>query len=619
VLHVALFDSSQLVTLNSDTLATLSTLALAPLGSSQPNAVAVDQATGRVYVTSRANANVAVISGRSGAWLTRVNTGNLPWGVAADAGRAYVANFADNTVTIINTANNTLVGAATVAGQPALVASGAGKAFVTSAGAGKVSFVAGPGDVAQIAIGSDALGVAYMNGRVYVGSRSARRLTVVDAQTGAVIAGYDMPGPIYALAANPSSGRIFAVDAENDRLYVVNADNGAIVANLPVGRQDKDDGGQGLAVDPLLGRVFVANYAAGTLTVVSDCAPAGQPTPTPSATPAWAVAHRFHLPVIVHEDGAPPYESDAPAPLAPASAPTLTHLPALGRALAVDNTTGLVYVAEGAAVRVFERGQSSAKLSFSLRQADAPGMLLAHAGTLVVSLPYDNAVAVVDAHGRVAARVEQLARPWGMALAADGATLYVAEAGGSTVAVVDVATWQVVRRIKTGDAPYLLALAGDGRTLFAATPGDRSVWVIPLSAEAGAQRLTVPGLGLTVGMVALHDDGAAIVYAVSPRLRAIARLTRAAGDDNYAIKTIREGDYSLPLTEAAGIAADGARLYVADADYLWALDAESGDVAGATYIAATADTFGLAVDVQTGRVLIADARGGPVVIIAGRQ
>jgi DNA-binding beta-propeller fold protein YncE len=206
-----------------------------------------------------------------------------------------------------------------------------------------------------------------------------------------------------------------------------------------------------------------------------------------------------------------------------------------------------------------------------------------------------------------------------MAVDEGAGLLYVAEAAAKTVAVVSLQSGQIVDRIAVGAAPYLVALDKTRGLLYVATPGDKSIWITPLAAGAPARRVAVPGLGLTLGLTLDEKGRAYVVYAVSPRTRAIAALEVMTGEDrqvsNSALRTIIEGNYSLPLTEAAGLAVRDDRIYVTDGGNLWAIDSTSGATLGQTQIDATADTFGLAMD-SAGHIIIADARGGQTLLVA---
>ena len=56
------------------------------------------------------------------------------------------------------------------------------------------------------------------------------------------------------------------------------------------------------------------------------------------------------------------------------------------------------------------------------------------------------------------ASVEVGARPWGIAISADGRTLYTANGPSNDVAVVDIASRSVTARIAVGDGPWGIAI-----------------------------------------------------------------------------------------------------------------------------------------------------------------
>jgi hypothetical protein len=146
---------------------------------------------------------------------------------------------------------------------------------------------------------------------------------------------------------------VVVINGGQASLQVRDGDTGGLISSLALG-SETDDGGQGIAVDPALSRVYVVSYATGTLTVIADAAaaPTMTPSPTPSlvpsatasatatitatpteeasptatatavATPTGGWPYRVFLPVIVAE----PLPTATPTPL-PSSTPTITLTP----------------------------------------------------------------------------------------------------------------------------------------------------------------------------------------------------------------------------------------------------------------------------------------------------
>jgi YVTN family beta-propeller protein len=73
-----------------------------------------------------------------------------------------------------------------------------------------------------------------------------------------------------------------------------------------------------------------------------------------------------------------------------------------------------------------------------------------------VSLGRAKAIAVIDPSARrVAGEFGDVGvRPWGIALSADGRTLYTANGPSGDVSVVDATTGAVTGRITTGGSPW---------------------------------------------------------------------------------------------------------------------------------------------------------------------
>jgi YVTN family beta-propeller protein len=96
-------------------------------------------------------------------------------------------------------------------------------------------------------------------------------------------------------------------------------------------------------------------------------------------------------------------------------------------------------------------------------------------------------VSVVDLkEGKEKAEITTGLHPSGMAMSADGRTLYVANANSDTVSVIDTKALKVMQTIEVrpipslpfGSAPNALALSEDGRDLYVANGGNNAVAVV---------------------------------------------------------------------------------------------------------------------------------------------
>ncbi|HEX5971814.1 MAG TPA: bifunctional YncE family protein/alkaline phosphatase family protein [Gemmatimonadaceae bacterium] len=174
--------------------------------------------------------------------------------------------------------------------------------------------------------------------------------------------------------------------------------------------------------------------------------------------------------------------------------------------------------------------------------------------------------------------------PAGLALSRDGRTMYVAENLADSLAVVDLASGQVVQRIATGHYPYAVVVAPDGSVYVS----DWGGWDLSTFAAAGDGRLRATGtirVGRHPSALLLNPRGNRIFVAT-------ASTDRVVSVDPARRRVIGElldpppsgpGEGSTP--NALALSGDGLRLYVAEADAnavaVFDLSAMTSGVAGA--------------------------------------
>ena len=154
-------------------------------------------------------------------------------------------------------------------------------------------------------------------------------------------------------------------------------------------------------------------------------------------------------------------------------------------------------------------------------------------------------VSVVDlAAGRSVKEIAVDLHPSGMALAPDGARLYVTNANSDTISVIDterderVANFDVKpkRELPFGSAPNAVAVSADGATLYVANGGNNALAV--LDAQSGAIKGFIP-VGWYPGAVALANDGKTLCVAnvkgvgsLNDKANAAAKQKEIGGDTN---------------------------------------------------------------------------------------
>ena len=266
-------------------------------GGVQANGIAINETTNTLFVSNRLTGNVSVIDAATGSYVT-VPSGIYPWGVAVDTthNRAYVANFGTQsdawswTVALFDAGTGQPLTTVASAKNPALAAVDpvSGRAYVTTISSDAGAYVLdSAGNVVDfLSTGSGSFGVAVnpASGRVYVTNQPQRKLYIIGPGSGRLSVALDATP--YAVAANPATGHVFLIAMSGGQavVQVRSGDTGDLLAALPLGSDDPNDGGQGIAVDPSLSRVYVANYQAGTVMVIADGAGSTTPLPTASAT-----------------------------------------------------------------------------------------------------------------------------------------------------------------------------------------------------------------------------------------------------------------------------------------------------------------------------------------------
>jgi YVTN family beta-propeller protein len=268
-LYVALSDNPRLAIIRTSDNAIE---AIQPVGPGGVNGVAV--ADDQVFTTNRNAATLSINQAGTGAFVRTFPVGNLPWGVGADLDRVYVANFADDTVTTINPTAGSVLRTTSVAGLPAFVAALANRAYVTHIN-GHLSVIGRDGAVlADLTPGASELWGVALNpnaGLVYLADRPGNRILILSTHTNQTIGSISLPGQPFGLAFNPGSGNLYAVDATTDEVYVVNTRNDhRYGGTLPIGPQDPNEGGQGIAV--IDNRVYVGNWLGQSISILDDTA-----------------------------------------------------------------------------------------------------------------------------------------------------------------------------------------------------------------------------------------------------------------------------------------------------------------------------------------------------------
>ncbi len=341
------------------------TLGTIPVGTA-PLGVAVSPSGDAVYVANSGSDSVSVIDPATNAVTATVPVGDLPTQIAVGTTRAYVTNRGDDTVSVIDRATSTVVEVLTGFSEPTGIALTSDDATVVVANSGgdevtlyrtaggtsqAVTVGLAPTDVAvdpagtrawvitqteMVVVDLTSLATATLYPTtgaasvVVTQSPQLLDLAVTDAiaggrnllQGGAEIGGLVTAGPASddatRVAVTPGTRIAYLTQSARDVVSVF--ESNAYAGSIAVGDQPGY-----LAVSPRDGRVYVANAAANTVSVLS-----GYTALTPSYQAVSATA------------SSPLTPTAALTPLGLFGAVTYAVSPALPAGLSIDPATGVI-------------------------------------------------------------------------------------------------------------------------------------------------------------------------------------------------------------------------------------------------------------------------------------
>ncbi|MCI4373731.1 MAG: YncE family protein, partial [Thermoplasmata archaeon] len=266
-----------------------------PTGS-DPFGVAVDNATGNVFVTNTGSDNVTVLQGDSAYPVANISVGSAPMGIAYDPfnGLVYVANSGSDSVTVLEGTTPYLVlNTVSVGLDPigvGVAPSGAvgSKVFVADEAASNVTVLNGSlaGDpqyvVTTIGVGDEPYGVTYDNltQDIYVTNQGSGNVSVLSSSTLSTVASIPVDGSSGELQgiAYDSANQTLWAGAGN--LYIAVLDPATNTLSAAVNFDPS-----GVTYDPDNGNVCVTNTGNATFECISFTNPPSYPnSPTDAVT-----------------------------------------------------------------------------------------------------------------------------------------------------------------------------------------------------------------------------------------------------------------------------------------------------------------------------------------------
>jgi YVTN family beta-propeller protein len=157
----------------------------------------------------------------------------------------------------------------------------------------------------------------------------------------------------------------------------------------------------------------------------------------------------------------------------------------------------------------------------------------------------------------------EFAFPAGIAVTPDGKRLYVAENLTHKVAIVDLATQQVVTKIAVGEYPYDCEVSRDGKRVYVSNWGSRSVAVIDTADNKVINNIPV---GDHPNDLELTRDGR-VLYVANANSNTVSVIDTAQMKEIEAVSTALHPKSPIGSTpNAVALSPDEKTLYIANAD-----------------------------------------------------
>jgi len=313
---------------------------------SAPSAVAVDAATGRVFVAESGAGTVRVLEAGSGRVLRDVRVGRNPVAltVVPSTGRVFVANASGSDMAVLDARSGALLRVTALNGAPyqSLAVDDAARRVIAISGNNTLDLLDAASGVlrASVSVGTvlTALAVDSTTNEVFAVDQGSNSLSVRDVRTGAALRVVHVSQLPWTVGVDEGRNRAYL--AYGGSVSTLNARTGAIIHTATVGQVP-----EALAVDTVTGRVFVANTTDGTVSVLDASTGAVLRTTRLSGSPkALTIDARRGRVYVVDND-----VNTVDALDARTGALVGTHVVAGGPvALAFDLSTGRLFVANRA-------------------------------------------------------------------------------------------------------------------------------------------------------------------------------------------------------------------------------------------------------------------------------
>ena len=248
-------------------------LTTVPVGTN-PCAVGLNPATGKVYVANDGSDSVSVIDGKTDSVVATVGVGDHPCAVGINPtnNRIYVANRGSGTVSVINGATNIKLATVPVGSfyYPCDIGVNptTNKVYVANSNTTIVSVIDGNNNVAPITVEHFpvAIGINPTTNRIYVAHRSSKKVSVIDGSTDTLLTTVTLGNQYhnhYDVGVNTKTNKIYVPDYESGTVSVIDGNTNSLLTTVTVGTNPYRVG-----VNSDTNKVYVANYGSKSVSVI---------------------------------------------------------------------------------------------------------------------------------------------------------------------------------------------------------------------------------------------------------------------------------------------------------------------------------------------------------------
>ncbi len=257
---------------------------------SQPNGLAVNPLTNRVYVANGLADTLSVVDGGTDTEVAEFAIGNGPTDVAVNTrtNRVYVVNFLDGNLKVVDGSDNSIDATIGIsAARSVAVDEELNRIYVTSQGTDKVAVVDGSSNaeidtdsnsgngITRISVGASPNGIAVnpVTHRVYVANQTGGTLSIIDGENFSLVAtptlgtnptGVGVQGQLNRIyVSNLSNNNVSVVDGYTNTEIDTDGNSGNGMTRISVGSQPNR-----VHVSGFSNRLFVSNFGGANVSII---------------------------------------------------------------------------------------------------------------------------------------------------------------------------------------------------------------------------------------------------------------------------------------------------------------------------------------------------------------